>query len=153
KTPAGFGFSLLPPPHKRGTLLDTPLDHPTRCHEGNPMLQIQQGPSRRNCQGMTRRSALKAGFLGLAGLTTADLLRLQAQGSATKKAKAVILLWLDGGPSHLESYDPKPEAPEEYRGPWGAINTNVPGIRISEILPHHAKWADKMVFVRSMHHD
>src|SRR6185312_12500031 len=61
--------------------------------------------------------------------------------------------WLDGGPSQLETYDPKPEATSEYRGPYGVIDTNVPGIRISEMLPHHARHADKMVFVRSLHHD
>ncbi|MGE0610255.1 MAG: DUF1501 domain-containing protein [Pirellulales bacterium] len=117
------------------------------------MLEIQAGRRSSNCQGTTRRTALKAGFLGLAGLSLADLLRLQAQGSATKKNNAVILLWLDGGPSQLETYDPKPEAPVEYRGPWDAISTNVPGMQISEILPGHAKHADKMVFVRSLHHD
>ena len=107
------------------------------------MLQIQNDTFARNCQGMTRRSALKAGFLGLAGLTLPDLLRLRAEGSARKKETAVILLWLDGGPSQLETYDPKPEAPAEYRGPYGAVRTNVPGIRISETLPLHAKHADK----------
>jgi hypothetical protein len=101
---------------------------------------------------MTRRSALKAGFLGLMGLSLPDLLRLRAEGHASKDT-AVILLWLDGGPSQLETYDPKPEAPDEYRGPYGAIQTNVPGIRISETLPQHARHADKMVFVRSLHHD
>src|SRR5438552_3507393 len=117
------------------------------------MLQLENGTPARNCQGMTRRSALKAGFLGLAGLTLPDLLRLRAEGLASKKDTACILLWLDGGPSQLETYDPKPEAPAEYRGPYGAIQTNVPGIRISETLPLHARHADKMIFVRSVHHD
>jgi hypothetical protein len=117
------------------------------------MLQLQQGPVTRNCQGISRRSALKAGFLGILGMSLPDLFRLRAQGSATAKDKAVILLWLDGGPSHLETYDPKPDAPAEYRGPYGVIDTNVPGIRISEMLPHHARHADKMVLVRSLHHD
>src|SRR5947209_2044678 len=117
------------------------------------MLQIQHGPLARNCQGMTRRSALKAGFLGILGLSLPDLLRLRASGQAPAKDTAVILLWLDGGCSQLESYDPKPDAPAEYRGPFGAIETNVPGIRISESLPCHARHADKMIFVRSLHHD
>jgi hypothetical protein len=116
------------------------------------MLQLQQGAAARNCQGMGRRTALKAGFLGLLGLTQADLLRLRAQG-ATPKDNAVILLWLDGGPSQLETYDPKPEAPAEYRGPYGVTKTKVPGIILSDRLPHHARHADKMVFVRSLHHD
>ena len=117
------------------------------------MFQIRHGTAAANCQGMTRRSALKAGFLGLMGLSLADLLRWRACGAASSKDTAVILLWLDGGPSQLETYDPKPEAPAEYRGPYGAIATNVPGIRISEMLPRHARQADKMVFVRSLHHD
>src|SRR4029077_7689277 len=73
-------------------------------------------------------------------------------GAATKKETAVILIWLDGGPSQLETYDPKPEAPSDYRGPFGAIATNVPGMIISDILPLHAQHADKMAFVRSVHH-
>mgnify|MGYP001477620851 CR=1 FL=1 len=115
------------------------------------MLRIGQNDSVRNCQGLGRRSALKAGFLGLMGLSLADLFRLRAEGAATNKDTAVILLWLDGGPSQLETYDPKPDAPAEYRGPYGAIRTNVPGIRISETLPAHARHAEKMVFVRSLH--
>lgn len=117
------------------------------------MLQIQQGTPVRNCQGSSRRSALKAGFLGLMGLSLPDLLRLRAEASSVRKETAVILLWLDGGPSQLETYDPKPEAPIEYRGPFGAINSNVPGIRLCELLPQHARHADKMVFIRSLHHD
>lgn len=116
------------------------------------MLQIQHGQGAANCQGATRRTALKAGFLGVAGLSLADLLRLRAEGAASRRDTAVILLWLDGGPSQLETYDPKPEAPSEYRGPYAAIETNVPGIRISETLPLHARHADKMVFVRSLYH-
>src|SRR5437588_10659269 len=119
-----------------------------------PMLHLVHGTGGRNCAGMTRRTALKAGFLGVLGLTQADLLRLRAESpTETANDKAVILLWLDGGPSQLETYDPKPDAPSEYRGPWGVTKTNVPGIQISEILPRHARHADKMVFIRSLHHD
>ena len=117
------------------------------------MLTLRTGTPARNCQGMTRRSALKAGFLGVTGLTLPDLLKLRAEGSAPRKDTAVILLWLDGGPSQLETYDPKPDAPAEYRGPFGTIKTNVTGMHISETLPLHAKHADKMIFVRSVHHD
>lgn len=117
------------------------------------MLQVVRGSARRNCQGMTRRSALKAGFLGCAGLSLGDLLRLRAEGAATGNTKSVILMWLDGGPSQLESYDPKPEAPPEYRGPFGALQTNVPGMHVSETLPLHTRHADKMAFIRSLHHD
>ena len=116
------------------------------------MLQISCGTPFPNCQGLSRRTAIKAGFLGLAGLSLGDLNRLRAEGQAKKNDKAVILIWLDGGPSQLESYDPKPDAPSEYRGPFGVVKTNVPGIILSETLPRHAKLADKMVFVRSLSH-
>lgn len=116
------------------------------------MLQVQQGRGLSNCQGMNRRTAIKAGFLGLSGMSLGDLNRLRAAGTAQKNDKSVILIWLDGGCSQLESYDPKPESPSEYRGPWGAIPTNVPGIFLSETLPFHAKHADKMAFVRSLNH-
>jgi Protein of unknown function (DUF1501) len=117
------------------------------------MLQITHHGSQKNCQGISRRTALKAGFLGLTGLTLPDLLRLRAQGAATSDEKAVILIWLDGGPSQIETYDPKPDAPAEYRGPFGTINTRVPGVRLCELVPNHARLADKMVFIRSLHHD
>ncbi len=103
--------------------------------------------------GISRRSVLKAGFLGLAGLSLADLFRWRAHGAAATKDTAVILIWLDGGPSQIETYDPKPEAPAEYRGPYQAIRTKVPGILLPELLPHHARHADKMAFIRSVHHD
>src|SRR5262245_1181192 len=109
------------------------------------MLQIQRSPFSINCRGVSRRTALKAGFCGLLGLTMADLFRMRAAGLAPRNNKAVILLWLDGGLSHLDSYDPKPEAPSEFRGPWGALRTNVPGMFVSETLPRHARYADKMV--------
>ena len=117
------------------------------------MLQLTQGAAKKNCQGISRRTALKAGFCGLLGLSLADMLKLQSRATEVSRNKSVILMWLDGGPSHMETYDPKPEAPTEYRGPYGVINTNVPGIRIADILPRHARHADKMVFIRSMHHD
>lgn len=82
------------------------------------MLHITNGRNSRNCQGQSRRSAMKAGFLGCLGLSLSDLLRLRAEGNATRNGKSVILMWLDGGPSQLESYDPKPDAPAEYRGPF-----------------------------------
>ena len=117
------------------------------------MLHIAEGQSGRNCAGTSRRTAMKAGFLGCLGLSLADLLRLQAEGAAARNGKSVILMWLDGGPSQLETYDPKPEAPAEYRGPWGALQTNVPGMFVSESMPLHTKHADKMAFIRSLHHD
>jgi hypothetical protein len=99
----------------------------------------------------SRRSFLKIGALGLAGLTLSDLLSVRA---ADPKAtdSATILIWCNGGPTQFETYDPKPNAPEEYRGPFKPINTNVTGIRICEVLPKHAKVADRFTIVRSCAH-
>lgn len=117
------------------------------------MLHLFQGKGSSNCQGMSRRAALKAGFLSVAGLSLPDVLRLQAEAGMVRKDTAVILLWLDGGPSQLETYDPKPEAPLEYRGPYGVSATNVPGITITDHLPLSTRHADKMVILRSVHHN
>src|SRR5260221_10615579 len=109
------------------------------------MLEVR-GFEDRDRDGLTRRSFLKVGFLGLAGLTLADHLRLKAaaaESGRTTKDTAVILLWLGGGPSHIDMYDLKPDAPVEFRGEFKEIATNVPGIRISEHLPHEAKVMDK----------
>ncbi len=122
------------------------------------MLRVQGGHPTVNCAGLSRRSFLQAGFLGLGGLTLADFLRLreaQAAGKGAQPGKktACILIWLDGGPSQIETWDPKPEAPAEVRGPFGTIDTNVSGIRLGELLPRQAKWAHRMAFIRSVHHD
>jgi uncharacterized protein DUF1501 len=120
------------------------------------MLRIEGSDISMNCAGFTRRSFLQAGFLGLAGLSLGELYGIREAAAASGKAgknTAVILVWLDGGPSQLETYDPKPEAPAEIRGPWGAIETSVPGIRLSETMPNQAKWAHRMAFIRSVHHD
>jgi uncharacterized protein (DUF1501 family) len=109
---------------------------------------------RRECRdGISRRGVLRVGALGFAGLALPDVLRARAAAGGDKSDSAVILIFLGGGPSHLETYDPKPEAPAEYRGPWRAISTNVPGIRISEILPRHARIADKFAIIRSCSHE
>ncbi len=117
------------------------------------MLTLEHGRSFANCEGLSRRTALKVGVCSALGLSLPHLLRARAYGAATKGEKSVILLWLDGGPSQLETYDPKPLAPAEFRGPWGAIATKVSGIQICESLPLHASYADRMAFVRSLHHD
>ncbi len=101
----------------------------------------------------SRRELLRLGFLGIGGLTTGDLLRLQAQGFAKKNDAAVILLFAHGGPSHLETYDLKPGASDDVRGPFKPIRTCVPGIEICEHLPKHAKIADKFTLIRSVTHD
>ncbi|MGH7193497.1 MAG: DUF1501 domain-containing protein, partial [Candidatus Saccharimonadales bacterium] len=112
--------------------------------------------SHRYCDGMSRRSFVQVGVAGMASVGLADVLRAReaaaAQG-ATRKDTSVILIWLDGGPSHLDLYDMKPEAPAEYRGLWQPIPTNVPGIEVTELFPLQAKVADKFSVVRSLHHD
>src|SRR5215217_9406844 len=104
--------------------------------------------------GYTRRVALKAGFLGVTGLALPDLFRAQAKerGSAAND-KSVILIWLDGGPSQLETFDPKPDAPAEFRGPFGVCKTKTPGVCASALMPQGAKRIEKVSLIRSLHHD
>jgi hypothetical protein len=109
------------------------------------------GPSYRTCDGVNRRTFLRAGFLGLAGLSLADHLRLRAEGRATKDT-AVILLWLGGGPSHIDMYDLKPDAAAEFRGEFKPVPTSVSGIQIGEHLPREAKVMHRMAVVRSAFH-
>lgn len=106
-------------------------------------------------QGATRRAVVRAGLLGLTGLTLADLMRARSAGGPSRGADdpSVILVWLDGGPPQHETYDPKPDAPAEVRGPIGSIPTAVSGVRISELLPRHAAILDKVALLRSVHHD
>lgn len=101
---------------------------------------------------LSRRHFLKAGMLGFGGLSLADLFRAQASGAATRPGTSVILLWLSGGPGHMETWDPKPDAVDQYRGPFGAISTKLPGVQLGELLPCQAKIADKLAFVRSVNH-
>ncbi|MCS7016273.1 MAG: DUF1501 domain-containing protein [Gemmatales bacterium] len=113
------------------------------------------GGSTHNCEGIHRRTFLKIGALGLAGLTLPNLLRWRAAASAVGKETkdtAVILLWLGGGPSQFETYDPKPQAPVEYRGPFQPIATRLPGVHICELLPRQAQILDKMAIIRSCAH-
>ncbi len=111
----------------------------------------------RNCEGVTRRDALHFGLaaMGLGGM--ADLLRLQGQAAeanpAARRPTSCILIWMDGGPSHFESFDPKPEAPVEIRGDLDAIDTKIPGVQFSECLPRLASIADKFAVVRSVRHN
>jgi uncharacterized protein (DUF1501 family) len=105
----------------------------------------------RNCQGISRREILQVGGLGLLGLTLADTWAPRAEGSAgTDRDPACIFIFLSGGPSHFETFDPKPSAPVDIRGPYGAIPTRVPGIQISELLPQLAGHMDKCALIRSM---
>ncbi len=117
------------------------------------------GKNHQTCDGMNRRNFLSVGALGAIGsaamLSLPDLLRAraeaQAQGQATRDA-SVVWLWLGGGATHVETFDPKMSAPEEFRSTVGAVQTNVPGIEIGALLPRIGQVADKMAFVRSFAH-
>jgi hypothetical protein len=108
----------------------------------------------RHTIGITRREFLQVGYSGLLGMSLASVMgRAVAETAGTgKRARALILVFLTGGPSHLDTFDPKPEAPAGVRGEFKAIETSVPGIRISEHLPLLAKRMDRLAIVRSMTH-
>lgn len=121
------------------------------------------GSAGRDCEGLTRRSFVEAGVLGLGGLSLSEFLawRTAARGadSAGRRPErgaisdtAVILVWMSGGPGHHETWDPKPDAVSEYRGPFGAISTNVPGIQFGELLSEQARIADRVAILRSVNH-
>jgi hypothetical protein len=111
------------------------------------------GASQRFCDGIHRRSFLQIGAFG-AGLTLADMLRHKAAASTASSAgasqKSAIMIYLNGGPSHIDMYDLKPEAPVEYRGEFKPIATNVPGVQICELMPRQARMWDKLSVVRSV---
>src|SRR5438309_1033880 len=125
------------------------------------MLSIP-GNNVRDCDGVTRREFMRIGGVGMFGLTLMDLLALEAGAKADRKAdkqagvagfgraKAVILLYLQGGPSHIDIWDPKPDAPANVRGLFKPIKTNVPGIVLSETMPLLAQQMDKCTLIRSM---
>ncbi|HEY2784894.1 MAG TPA: DUF1501 domain-containing protein [Fimbriiglobus sp.] len=115
------------------------------------MFRLDFGSTGRYCDGVSRRSFLQLGVAGMAAVGLPGILR--AKASSDKKNTSVILIWLDGGPSHLDTYDMKPDAPAEYRGIWKPIRTNVPGFDVTELFPRQAKVADKFSIVRSLHHD
>src|SRR5438876_3387460 len=103
---------------------------------------------------VSRRNMLKAGLAGLAGLSLPDLLRQRAEaataGRSAKKHKSVILLWMAGGPSHIDTWDVKPDRPLENRGPCRTIATRLPGVRICEHLPKQAAMLDRFTLIRSV---
>src|SRR5260221_12407766 len=123
------------------------------------MLSIP-GKSGSTCAGFGRREFLRVGGAGMLGISLADLLQLQALGADTPdsakqkagwgKAKSVLFVFLQGGPSHIDIWDPKPDAPSNIRGEFKPIKSNVPGIWLSEVMPQLAKKIDKAALVRSV---
>jgi len=113
------------------------------------MLRIL-GPGKKLCDGITRRELLRVGGLAFAGLSLADVLRLRAASNETGRPKSVIMIWLRGGASHIDSYDMKPDAPAEIRGEFQPIATNVPGIQICEHMPRQATIMDRLAIVRGI---
>jgi uncharacterized protein (DUF1501 family) len=101
-----------------------------------------------------RRSFLQAGMLGATGLSLAELLRSEARASTPHDTRKnnVIILWMRGGPSHIDMWDPKPDAPAEYRGEFGVIPTKLPGVQLGDLLPMSARIMDKWSIVRSLYH-
>jgi hypothetical protein len=120
------------------------------------MIHLSAARFRSQCDGTTRRDFLKVGALGMGGFLLPDLLRARtsarANGLATKNT-SIIWLWLGGGPTQVETFDPKMTAPVEYRSAVGAVKTNVPGIEIGGVFPKIAQVADRMAFVRSFAHN
>ena len=115
------------------------------------MLELTGQGSTRTCDGVSRRDFLQAGALGAIGLTLPDLLAAQAAGAVAPEHddRSAIMIFNLGAPSQLDTWDPKPEAPAEIRGPFNPIKTNAAGLEISEIFPRMAKHADKFSLVRS----
>jgi len=118
------------------------------------MLNVTSSASVTTCDGMTRRDFLQVGSLGAIGLSLPQLVAAKAAGAVDKAKddRSVIMIFNLGAPSQLDTFDMKPDAPAEIRGPFKPIKTAAPGIEISEILPKHAKLADKFSLVRSCYH-
>jgi hypothetical protein len=116
------------------------------------------GQTGTECTGLTRRSFVQAGVLG--GLGLGEFFKLQAQtphpdtgsGGRGERNRSVILVWLSGGPGHMETWDPKPDAPDQYRGPLGAIRTTLPGVLLGELMPGQARLLQHLAILRTVNH-
>jgi hypothetical protein len=118
------------------------------------MLRVLGGTGT-DCTGATRRSFLQAGVLGVGGLALGDFLCAKANDDFQVphvEGASVILFWMSGGPGHMETWDPKPEAVAQFRGPFGATRTSVPGVLFGELCPEEAKIADKLAILRGVNH-
>src|SRR5437763_5095855 len=116
------------------------------------------GEKARCCDGISRREVLRLGGLSVLGLSLADLLTARAAGTTGPRrsfgrARACIVLWMSGGPPQHETWDPKPDAPAEIRGPFGSIATSIPGVRVGELMPNTARILDRLAVLRAVHTD
>jgi hypothetical protein len=119
------------------------------------MLNVWGQRTGKDCEGTSRRDFLRIGGLGLTGLSLSGLLRMRSAAAASGRSlkdTSVVWLWLGGGATHIETFDPKMDAPAEFRSMVGAVKTNVPGVQIGGLFPKMARVADKMAFVRSFAH-
>ena len=115
------------------------------------MLSLQGRPHRSFCDGVSRREFMKIGGLAMGGLSMADIFRAEAQaGIASTSKKAIIMIFLAGGPPHQDMVDLKPDAPAEIRGEFSPIATNVPGFEICELMPRMSQMMDKFAVIRSV---
>jgi hypothetical protein len=123
-------------------------------HHARHAFQNYFGAEREGLVVASRRGLLKASLAGVAGLSVSELLRSEAAaaqaGEYTPRAKSVILLWMAGGPSHIDTWDPKPGRPYQNRGPFSAVQTRLPGVQICEHLPEQAAMLDKFTLIRSV---
>jgi uncharacterized protein (DUF1501 family) len=116
------------------------------------MLRLDAPRPARFCDNLTRRDFLHAGAISTLGLTLPAFLAAKANGNVPDKDVNCIMLFLLGGPSQIDTWDPKPKAPAEVRGPFNPISTSVPGMQIAEIFPKMAKHADKYSLIRTVYH-
>jgi uncharacterized protein (DUF1501 family) len=116
------------------------------------MLRLDAPRSVRFCDGLSRRDFIHAGALSALGLTLPGFFAQQAAANVQDRDVNCIMLFLVGGPSHIDTFDPKPDVPAEVRGPFRPIATNVPGLQVSEIFPRTARHADKFSLIRSVYH-
>jgi len=130
---------------------------PQHTHASGHAFRFLNARDREGLTVFSRRSVLKASLAGMAGVSFADLLRMrntasahEAAGTAPGRAKSVILIWMTGGPSHIDTWDVKPDAPVEVRGPFDTISTKLPGVRFCEYLPKQAAMMDQLTVIRSV---
>ena len=118
------------------------------------MLTIHRGGATRNCEGLTRRDLLQVGTLGLGGLSLSHLLQLQGVAGTGRnpivRDRAIVMLNLQGGPTHIETFDPKMTAPAEYRAMFGEVSTTLPGVTFGSHFERLARHAHRMSIVRSL---